>query len=361
METLNLNIHRAADAALNRALEGIRVCEDAARFLLADFSIAKELKALRHQTAAASAAFSAIELLAARDTGGDINKFHSVDSENTRDGIASLLRANMRRAAEAARTLEEIFKISADYKDKTSGVNPFKKIRFAVYDLEKRLLLKVGRTDKTEMLKRGLYAILDSGFVEREKFAWAAQEMISGGASVIQLRMKNSSQRDKLRAADELSAICRSADVLFIVNDDLAVAAESGAGGVHLGQDDLPCLSARKFIAPDAVIGTSNHAIDDARDSIEGGADYLAVGPVYGTSTKTGDELAGIGFDLLKGVRALTSLPIVAIGGITISNAADVIMAGADSIAVISALYSDNNIRANCAALSAAISGARKT
>ena len=160
---------------------------------------------------------------------------------------------------------------------------------------------------------------------------------IAGGADTIQLREKNGSTKEIIRAAEQMQALCRNAGVTFIVNDRVDVAIASGADGVHLGQDDFPIPLARKLLGEKAIIGGSAGTVEEARKCLMEGADYIGFGPVYPTSSKADAAPAG-GLDLLREVMEMIPLPIVAIGGITEANAPLVMKAGAYGIAVISAV-----------------------
>ena len=161
-----------------------------------------------------------------------------------------------------------------------------------------------------------------------------------GGASLIQLREK---QMSALEFYEQARAAQR-AGVQLIINDRVDIALAVGAAGVHLGQDDLPPEAARKLLGPRAIIGYSTHNIEQAITAVKLPIDYLAVGPIFGTTTKT-DTAPVLGLEGLRAVRqAIGQFPLVAIGGITHTNARDVIDAGADSVAVISALLSQPDI-----------------
>ena len=132
--------------------------------------------------------------------------------------------------------------------------------------------------------------------------------------------------------------------VQLIINDRVDIALAAGASGVHLGQDDLPTEAARKLLGPQAIIGYSTHNVDQAISAIKLPIDYLAIGPIFSTTTKS-DTAPVLGLHGLRAVRdAIGDFPIVAIGGITLDNARSVIDAGADSVAVISALLSTSDI-----------------
>lgn len=161
-----------------------------------------------------------------------------------------------------------------------------------------------------------------------------------GGASLIQLREK---RMPALEFYEQAKA-AQQRGVQLIINDRVDIALAVGAAGVHLGQDDLPPDAARQLLGPRAIIGYSTHNVDQAISAVKLPIDYLAIGPIFSTRTKT-DTAPVLGLAGLRAVRrAIGQFPLVAIGGITQSNARDVIDAGADSVAVISALLSSTNI-----------------
>ncbi len=163
-----------------------------------------------------------------------------------------------------------------------------------------------------------------------------------GGASLIQLREKRMPALEfyeQARAAQQYG-------VQLIINDRVDIALATGADGVHLGQDDLPPEAARKLLGPQAIIGYSTHNVDQAISATKLPIDYLAIGPIFSTTTKS-DTAPVLGLDGLRAARdAVGGFPLVAIGGISLNNARDVIDAGADSVAVISALLTAPDITA---------------
>jgi len=164
-----------------------------------------------------------------------------------------------------------------------------------------------------------------------------------GGASLVQLREKRMPARKFYEQAKEAMAVALSCGVQLLINDRVDVALAVGAHGVHLGQDDMPPDAARKLLGPNAVIGYSTHNIEQAIAATKLPIDYLAIGPIFATTTKT-DTAPVLGLDGLRTVReAIGSFPLVAIGGITAANGGAVIEAGADSVAVISALLSNSH------------------
>ncbi len=181
-----------------------------------------------------------------------------------------------------------------------------------------------------------LYVVLDRGAAADRDLLPLLDAVLAGGCRVVQLREKIMPLSDLYPVALALRRRCREAGCLFIVNDrvDLALAVE--ADGVHVGQDDLPAREARRLLRPGMILGVSTHDESQARRARDDGADYVAVGSMFPTGSKTGFRL--VGPDLLRRVRPEIRVPLVAIGGITVDNVAEVIRAGADAVAVISAV-----------------------
>jgi thiamine-phosphate pyrophosphorylase len=184
---------------------------------------------------------------------------------------------------------------------------------------------------------------------------------LAGGVGVIQLREKGGSARERYELGRELRARTREADVPLIVNDRVDLAAATDADGVHLGDADIPLAVARERLGPDAIVGRSVSFVDDARRAAEAGADYLGVGAVYATDATEDipDEEYAVGPERVRAIAEAVSIPVVAIGGITASNAGAVIEAGADGVAVISAITAAEDPVAATEALCRAVEAAR--
>jgi thiamine-phosphate pyrophosphorylase len=183
-----------------------------------------------------------------------------------------------------------------------------------------------------------LYVILDAALItssERECAASLAQ----AGVRLLQYRNKSASSRKYLDSSRKLAEALWPQGVAFFVNDRPDVAFLSGATGVHVGQDDLEVEQARRIAGPERLVGVSTHNLEQFERAAASSADYIAVGPVFHTSTKTNPDPV-VGLDFIRKVRQRTAKPIVAIGGITLERAAAVIEAGADSVAVISGILS---------------------
>jgi thiamine-phosphate pyrophosphorylase len=189
-----------------------------------------------------------------------------------------------------------------------------------------------------------LYVILDAGLITTSHLAFA-EEMAEAGVRLLQYRNKKASSGELLRDSRELAEFCVAAGVTFFVNDRSDIALLAGADGVHVGQDDLSVEHARAVVGIKKWVGVSTHNAEQFRCAAESSADYIAVGPIFSTATKNNPGEV-VGTELLRKVRPLTNKPIVAIGGITLERAREVIEAGADSAAVISDIMRADNPRA---------------
>jgi thiamine-phosphate pyrophosphorylase len=186
-----------------------------------------------------------------------------------------------------------------------------------------------------------LYVILDATLItspERD----CALNLAEAGVRLLQYRNKSAPARQYLESSRKLAEALRPQGVTFFVNDRPDVAFLAGASGVHVGQDDLDVEQARRVVGGDTLIGVSTHNLEQFQRATTSAADYIAVGPVFNTSTKANPDPI-VGLDFIRKVRALTEKPIVAIGGITLERAASAIEAGADSVAVISGILSAPN------------------
>jgi len=181
-----------------------------------------------------------------------------------------------------------------------------------------------------------LYVILDRGAARGRDLADLLEAVIAGGCRMVQLREKEWPSGRLLPLAERLRARCAAAGVTFVVNDRLDLALAVGADGVHLGQDDLPARAARPLLRGGMILGVSTHSLAQARAAQADGADYVAVGSMFATVSKPEFQL--VGPDLIRKLRGEIRVPLIGIGGITHDNVAEVVRAGADGVAVISAV-----------------------
>jgi thiamine-phosphate diphosphorylase len=185
-------------------------------------------------------------------------------------------------------------------------------------------------------LPSSLYVILDPEVARGRALPDLLEAVLAGGCRLVQLRDKHTPLSELYEVARGLAERCRRAGAMFIVNDRADLAIAVGAGGLHVGQDDLPAEAARRLLPRGMTLGVSTHDPAQARRALADGADYVAVGSIYPTGSKTGFRL--VGPELVRTVRPDIPVPLVAIGGINADNAAPVVEAGADAVAVISAV-----------------------
>jgi thiamine-phosphate pyrophosphorylase len=179
-----------------------------------------------------------------------------------------------------------------------------------------------------------LYVILDAALLTIPEIE-CAEKLVVAGVRLLQYRNKRAPTRELFDSAKRLSSLLVPQGVSFVMNDRADVALAAGASGVHVGQEDLDGEAARSVIGAGKLLGVSTHNLEQFKAAAATSADYVAVGPVFSTSTKANPDPV-VGIELIRRVRSLTDKPIVAIGGITLERAAEVIQAGADSVAVIS-------------------------
>ncbi|HMP80319.1 MAG TPA: thiamine phosphate synthase [Pirellulaceae bacterium] len=315
---------RVLDAALNRASEGLRVVEDYARMVLEDRYLTGQFKRLRHDLVGLAQAYDPTRLIAARDTAHDVGTGIEIDSEYQRPDGARLIQANLARAQQALRTIEEYSKSFS-----AASAAGFERLRYDCYQLEKALLT-------TELSRQNLadarLCVLTDGRKSSEEFADFIAQLVAGGVDLIQLRDKSLDDRQLLQRGEVLGQLVAGTHVRWVMNDraDLAVAAK--AHGVHLGQTDLPVRDARRIVGPHRLIGVSSHDIQQARQAVLDGANYIGVGPVFDSQTKAFSALAGL--DVVRQVADEIALPAFAIGGIDDTNIELVCEAGMPRVAV---------------------------
>ena len=329
--------YRILDAAANRASEGLRVVEDYARFGLNDAHLSRLLKECRHELANTLSSLSVTRRLAARDTLGDVGTSISTASEYQRGSVGDVACASFKRVQEALRTLEEFSKLIGDDSGSggatTSPARRFEQFRYRLYTAEKAVLRT--RFSRERLIDQRLYLLVTAS-AGQSGCQPVVRAALSAGVKLIQMREKSLPDRELVTHARRLRAWTSDANALFIVNDrpDIAVLAE--ADGVHIGQEELSVRDTRRIVGPDRLIGVSTHNIEQARQAVLDGADYLGVGPTFPSGTKSFESFAGL--DFIRQVAAEISLPWFAIGGIDANTITPVMDAGASRIAVSGAI-----------------------
>lgn len=203
-----------------------------------------------------------------------------------------------------------------------------------------------------------LYLVTDRALARGRTTAEIVQEAVAGGVTCVQLREKGCGTREFLAEARKLLAILRPLGVPLIINDRVDVALAAGAEGVHVGQQDMPLADVRRLGPAGWIIGVSAESVDDAIRAEQGGADYIGASPVFATPTKA-DHAPPLGLGGLRRIRAAVRIPLVAIGGLHAGNAREVIRAGADGLAVVSAIVAADSPRAAAAELRREIEAAK--
>jgi thiamine-phosphate pyrophosphorylase len=339
---------RLVDANIDRIGEGLRVLEDVARFILDDATLSSRLKFMRHELVADEALLQE-QLLTARHSDRDVGAFAEVAEEERKD-IPEVVMANARRVQESLRVMEEFAKLSELALDSTK----YNRARFDLYELEQVLISKLLRNDRKSRLK-GLYVIIDTEALKGRDEVDVAMKAIRGGSRVIQLREKHHNGKQLLEVAQRIKKVCDEGETLFIVNDYLDIALACNADGIHLGQSDLPVADARRLLPHDKLIGCSATTVPLALKAESDGADYIAVGSIYPTNSK--ERFTLVGPEILRQIKQAVSLPVVAIGGINQSNVKQVVGAGADGVAVISAVLEADDVEEAARRLAEAFRG----
>ena len=308
--------------------EGLRVIEDWVRFALDDPHLTECLKQIRHDLAAALAGVPWQHRLAARETQADVGTGISIPSEQSRTGLADVLTANFLRLQEGLRSIEEFGKIIDP-----AVAAAVEQLRYRTYTVQRAI--DATRIGLARLAAARLYVLLD-GRSNVEEFERTALGLIGAGVDVLQLRDKRLADRELVDRARRLRRLARDAATLVIMNDRPDLAALAGADGVHVGQEELSVKDVRAIVGPEALIGVSAHSIEQARQAVLDGANYLGVGPTFPSGTKSFERFPGL--ELLRAVAAEIRLPAFAIGGITPENLGEVKSAGFRRIAVSGAV-----------------------
>jgi thiamine-phosphate pyrophosphorylase len=336
-----LDAARILDANANRAREALRVVEDYCRFVLDDRFLSGELKRMRHDLTEILGGLPPGQLLASRDTLGDVGTTLTTAQEQQRYSLAAVVQANLKRLQEALRSLEEYGKL----RDPAVG-QALERLRYRGYTLERALLL--GATARERLVDTCLYVLLTASQCTLG-LQRTIREAAEGGAQAFQLREKTMSDRELLARAREVRHLTRETGTLFIMNDRADLARLADADGVHLGQGELSVKEARRILGPEALVGVSTHNLDQVQQAVLDGASYIGLGPTFSSATKSFTEFPGL--DFVREATAETSLPAFAIGGITLQNLESTLAAGARRIAVGHAICQSETPAAVAAAM----------
>ena len=334
---MNSSILRLLDANANRAREALRVMEDYARFVLADQEMCRRLKELRHELAGALGPVTGDAILH-RDTPGDVGTGNKTESELAREDLAHVVTAAGKRLGEALRCLEEFAKIDHPglvVQPPGDVARRIEAIRYRFYDIEQVLARTLRPGERFANVR--LYVLITEKLCQRPWLP-TAEEAIAGGADCLQLREKELDGGELLARARTFVQLCRQHGVISIINDRADIALLSGADGVHVGQGDLPAAEVRKLVGRQMILGVSTQRIEQARQAVLDGADYIGVGPMFPSTTKARDFVAGP--EYARQIAAEIHLPAIAIGGITEANVDELVAAGVRAVAVTAAVIS---------------------
>lgn len=196
------------------------------------------------------------------------------------------------------------------------------------------------KCDKKDLL---LYAVTDRAWVGKETLYEQVEDALKGGATFIQLREKELDKESFLKEAIEIKKLCKKYNVPFVINDEVDIALQVDADGVHVGQSDMEAGNVREILGPDKIIGVSAQTVEQALLAEKRGADYLGVGAVFKTGSK--DDADDVSHETLKAICEAVSIPVIAIGGITVDNVAELKGTGICGIAVISAIFAKPDIK----------------
>ncbi|MFZ0406652.1 MAG: thiamine phosphate synthase [Cyanobium sp.] len=342
---------RLLDANLDRAREGLRVLEDWCRFALDRPDLVARTKDLRQRLGRQHHERFKLARHSASDPAAGLT--HPAQQE--RPDAAAILAANAARVQEALRVLEEFGRC-----DEPELAREAAALRYLVYDLEVDLIqasrLGLGRR---EQLRRTHLYLVTSPVPDLEGVVAAA---LAAGVRLVQYRAKQgpgslehspANDQQRLEQARRLRSLCAQAGALFLVNDRIDIALAVEADGVHLGQGDLPPAVARRLLGPERLIGRSTHRIEELRQAVIDGCDYVGVGPVHATPTKPGREPVGLAY--VSQAAAEAPIPCFAIGGIDSGNLAALRAAGGARVAVVRAITEAADPGAATAALLAGL------
>ncbi len=359
---------RILDANLNRAAEGLRVVEDLCRFHFNLKGPARELKELRHALLALFFPDPARreEWTRFRDIEGDVGRGHPSPPDalgpaapgpggaaagSPEAGALAVAVKNLERAKEALRTIEEVCRPWDAGKAKA-----LEDWRYRLYSIEKGFLHLTRSRGRLDPIPARLY-LLFSGALLKAPMEEVLDAAIAGGAGAVQMREKELPDQERLALGRRLREITARAGIPLIVNDRPDLALLLHADGVHLGQGDLPVAAARQLVGESMLIGVSTHSLEEARQAVREGADYIGIGPVFPTPTKEVGPCLGLqGF---REIHSQVDIPAFAVGGVSPANIAQLAEAGAERVAVSSAILkaeSAEEARAIASALTAALS-----
>lgn len=328
-----LALFRILDASANRAMEGLRTVEDYLRFCVNDSSATELAKQLRHRLATTMGHFDRRQLLAARNTPGDVGTSLSTPTERERSSPLAVAIAAMQRVQEALRSLEEYSKVVS-----SELAGHFESLRYDCYSLAQRFETTAHRASR--IVNAQLYVLVDCA-APMPLWQQQIRALVAAGTHIIQIRDKQIDDRQLWERAAWASQTIRAdrgpGNCQLIINDRTDIALAVDADGVHVGQEELPVPIVRQMLGPDKLIGLSTHDLAQAQEAESLDVDYIGCGPTFPSNTKSFEDFAGLPF--LAEVAAKICLPAFAIGGITLTNLDQVLATGFSRVAVSHAVW----------------------
>lgn len=331
----SLAAHRLLDANLNRAFEALRTLEDIARFQdQAGFQ--SKYKILRHQLRTATQDWNHEQLFASRDAGHDVGRETKTTSESSRSGgLGEISTAASQRIQQSLRCLEEVSKFI--YSNSASAIEA---VRYQVYDLNAQMLLSQKRD--LVFLKQAQLFVLAHCQLPMKTFIQRVSDLSRAGVDLIQIRDKQLDAQELIRYTQSAIEAVDAKQTRIIVNDRADIVQCTTAFGLHVGQTDLSVAQSRSLTRPTSILGLSTHDIDQVREAIVVGVDYIGCGPTFPSSTKNFPSFTGLPF--LREVAAVlqdagSSMPAFAIGGIELSRLKPLLETGVYRVAVSKAIW----------------------
>ena len=330
----NLRVARLIDANLDRAREGLRVIEDWCRFGLDRDDLVVPLKDWRQRLGQQHHD----RYRRARSTATDVAAGLGHPAQASRCTAQAIVKANASRVQEALRVLEE-FGRNLDPELASSAAE----IRYGLYDLEVRILDACGRQHRQERLEAAKLCLITDPDRDNnlERLLQGVEAALMAGVSLVQYRRKQGNDQQRLVEAQALKTLCSRFGALFIINDRIDLALLVDADGVHLGQDDLPLAEARQLLGQERLLGRSTHRLEHLLAAQQEGADYLGVGPVFATANTRDRSPAGLSWVTEASRHAVVAR--IAIGVFEADTIPTVRSAGAQRVAVVSAIMGSNN------------------
>lgn len=325
---------RIIDANLNRLREACRVLEDILRYGCDEKQACAKIKSIRHQLRLISERHGLVRLLDSRGSDRDVGKALKEKGEMGREDIYQVWMANMKRAQEAARVLEEFFKIDAQ-----SQSAIIKSMRYQLYELEKKYFQKRVFGDRV------LYVLITQSLCRKNPMD-VVKACMDAGADWIQLREKEMEDAEFLKWIEKVQRVMKDRAHRLIINDRISLARLSHAGGVHLGQGDLSTRQARELLYFDQLLGRSTHNISQARRAAGEKVDYIGVGPIFPTLTK--QHRRAVGMKYLEAVKKINNLAYVGIGSINRATIEQVLEHRPTGVAICTGIISARDPAKEC-------------